>query len=64
MAPHGRHWLDLRPNGLCQHNGLYHIFHQYTPAQDLGLHKSWGHYVTRDWKHFADPGLPRLRPGL
>ncbi|WP_349814619.1 hypothetical protein [Faecalibaculum rodentium] len=56
--------MDLRPNGLCQHNGLYHIFHQYTPAQDLGLHKSWGHYVTRDWKHFADPGLPRLRPGL
>ncbi|WP_302607245.1 hypothetical protein [Faecalibaculum rodentium] len=48
--------MDLRPNGLCQHNGLYHIFHQYTPAQDLGLHKSWGHYVTRDWKHFADPG--------
>ena len=48
-------WIS-DPNGLCQHNGLYHIFHQYTPAQDLGLHKSWGHYVTRDWKHFADLG--------
>lgn len=48
-------WIS-DPNGLCVHNGITHIFHQYTPAEDLGLHKSWGHYTTEDWIHFKDLG--------
>ncbi|WP_353057640.1 hypothetical protein [Ileibacterium valens] len=31
-------WIS-DPNGLVEHNGLVHIFHQYTPAEDLGLQK-------------------------
>lgn len=48
-------WIS-DPNGLCQHNGIYHIFHQYTPAQDQGLSKAWGHYTTKDWIHYIDEG--------
>lgn len=48
-------WIS-DPNGLCQHDGVIHIFHQYTPAADRGLEKSWGHYVTKDYRHFADLG--------
>lgn len=48
-------WIS-DPNGLCQHDGIYHICHQYTPAADLGLSKSWGHYTTKDWIHYVDQG--------
>lgn len=48
-------WIS-DPNGLVEHNGIVHIFHQYTPAEDLGLHKAWGHYTTKDWKHYTDEG--------
>ncbi|MEY8308233.1 glycoside hydrolase family 32 protein [Erysipelotrichaceae bacterium 51-3] len=48
-------WIS-DPNGLCDHNGTIHICHQYTPAADLGLSKSWGHYTTRDWIHYIDQG--------
>ncbi len=49
-------WIS-DPNGLCEHQGIYHIFHQYTPAEDLGLHKCWGHYITRDFHRYADLGM-------
>lgn len=48
-------WIS-DPNGFCVHNGVVHIFHQYTPAEDLKLHKSWGHWTTTDWHHFKDEG--------
>lgn len=48
-------WIS-DPNGLCLHNGTIHIFHQYTPAKDLKLWKSWGHWTTKDWKTFQDEG--------
>lgn len=32
-------WIS-DPNGLSFHNGLYHIFHQYTLADDLNLSKA------------------------
>ena len=48
-------WIS-DPNGFAVHDGTVHIFHQYTPAADRGLSKSWGHYTTKDWKHFIDEG--------
>lgn len=36
------------PNGLCQKDGIYHIYFQYTPFScDWGT-KLWGHYTTQD----------------
>ena len=46
MPPKG--WLN-DPNGLCQKDGVYHIFFQYSPDTPLGGLKSWGHYETRDF---------------
>lgn len=37
------------PNGLCQFNGTYHIFHQYEPRWP----QSWGH----GWGHWSSPDL-------
>jgi len=45
-------WLN-DPNGLCQFNGIYHIFYQYAPEDPKGVkNKGWGHYSTKDFIHF------------
>ncbi|MDY3251348.1 MAG: glycoside hydrolase family 32 protein [Candidatus Choladocola sp.] len=46
-------WLN-DPNGLCQLNGEYHIYYQYTPFEPTGELKLWGHYVTKDFVHYTD----------
>ena len=38
-------WLN-DPNGLCQFNGTYHIYYQYTPFEPTGELKTWGHILT------------------
>lgn len=53
-------WLN-DPNGLCQHNGTYHIYYQYTPFEPTGELKLWGHYRTKDFVHYEDDG-PVLFP--
>lgn len=59
MPPVG--WMN-DPNGLCQYNGLYHIFYQYTPGSADGHdHRGWGHYTTKDFIHYTeqdDPFVP------
>lgn len=45
-------WLN-DPNGLCQLNGIYHIYYQYTPFEPTGEIKLWGHYTTRDFVHYT-----------
>lgn len=45
-------WLN-DPNGLCQFNGVYHIYYQYTPFEPTGEIKLWGHYTTRDFVHYV-----------
>ncbi len=35
------------PNGLCQFNGEYHVFHQYVPRWPKIGH-GWGHWVSKD----------------
>ena len=48
-------WLN-DPNGLCQFNGTYHIYYQYTPFEPTGELKTWGHYTTKDIIHYEDFG--------
>lgn len=51
-------WLN-DPNGLCQFQGLYHIYYQYCPFEPTGQLKLWGHTTTRDFIHFTreEPAL-------
>lgn len=49
MPPIG--WLN-DPNGLCQHNGIYHIYYQYSPDNCKGGKKYWGHYTTKDFINY------------
>lgn len=46
-------WLN-DPNGLCQFDGTYHIYYQYTPFETTGELKLWGHYTTKDFIHYED----------
>ncbi len=46
-------WLN-DPNGLCQKDGVYHIYFQYCPFYpELGS-IFWGHMTTRDFIHFEE----------
>lgn len=49
MPPIG--WLN-DPNGLCELNGKYHIYYQYSPLDVEGGLKHWGHYSTKDFINF------------
>ncbi len=53
MPPTG--WMN-DPNGLCEFEGNYHIFFQYTPDDEQGGSKSWGHYISNDLLHFRFAG--------
>ena len=48
-------WLN-DPNGICQFDGTYHIYYQYTPFEPTGELKTWGHYTTKDFIHYKDYG--------
>ena len=46
-------WLN-DPNGLCQFNGVYHIYHQYAPFTITnGKNIMWGHYTTKDFINYV-----------
>lgn len=45
MAPIG--WIN-DPNGLCEFNGEYHCFYQYSPLTPIGGLKFWGQYTSKD----------------
>ena len=53
-------WLN-DPNGLCQLDGQYHIYYQYTPFEPTGEIKLWGHYTTKDFVRYTR-GEPVLFP--
>lgn len=58
MPPTG--WLN-DPNGLCQFQGQYHVFFQYTPFDAEGGLKVWGHYRSPDliqWEYLGVPIVP------
>lgn len=49
MPPVG---LSGDPNGMCQFNGVYHIFYIYVPREYFKEKRSpilWGHYTTKDF---------------
>ncbi|MHC1684684.1 MAG: glycoside hydrolase family 32 protein [Clostridiaceae bacterium] len=49
MPPVG---LSGDPNGMCQFNGVYHIFYIYAPRAYFKEKRSqilWGHYTTKDF---------------
>lgn len=52
MPPVG--WMN-DPNGLCQLNGTYHVYHQYEPTWPAkGGERGWGHFTSTDlvrWQH-------------
>lgn len=54
MPPEG--WLN-DPNGLCQFNGEYHVFFQYSPGEPEGGRKHWGHYISPDLLHWEFAGI-------
>ncbi len=55
MPPVG--WLN-DPNGLCQLDGVYHAFFQYSPFHVEGGVKMWGHYTSRDMIDWEYQGVP------
>ena len=42
------------PNGLCEFQGVNHIYFQYTPFLAGWGTKLWGHYTTKDWIHYKE----------
>ncbi|MCR4687119.1 MAG: glycoside hydrolase family 32 protein [Lachnospiraceae bacterium] len=58
MPPVG--WLN-DPNGLCECNGVFHIFFQYSPKNPNGGEKYWGHYTTTDFISYTYTG-PFMSP--
>ena len=49
-------WLN-DPNGLCQLDGVHHIFFQYSPDDPKGGEKDWGHYSTKDFINYEFSGV-------
>lgn len=45
------------PNGLCQMNGIHHIFYQWFPAGPVHGLKHWYHLETKDFVHYEDKGV-------
>ena len=54
MPPTG--WVN-DPNGLCYFNGLYHVFHQYSPDWPNGSERGWGHATSPDLVHWTHHGM-------
>ncbi len=52
-------WLN-DPNGLCQYEGVYHAFYQFSPFQPEGGLKFWGHCTSRDLLHWEFQGVPLM----
>ncbi|PFG15518.1 beta-fructofuranosidase [Propionicimonas paludicola] len=50
-APQG--WLN-DPNGLCQWDGVFHLFYQYNPDAPVHNQIHWGHVTSTDLVHWRD----------
>lgn len=58
MPPVG--WLN-DPNGLCQFDGVFHAYFQYSPFDAKGGFVFWGHATSRDLLHW-EYGRPVMAP--
>ncbi|GAA0756833.1 glycoside hydrolase family 32 protein [Clostridium sartagoforme] len=54
MPPIG--WIN-DPNGLCEFNGEYHCYYQYSPLSPTGGLKFWGHTASKDLVNWEDKGV-------
>lgn len=55
IAP--RHGLVNDPNGLCQIDGIHHVFYQWFPLGPVHGVKYWYHVTTRDFINYEDNGV-------
>lgn len=44
-------WMN-DPNGLCEYEGIHHIFFQYSPFDTCPGMNYWGHFTTSDFVNF------------
>ena len=49
-------WLN-DPNGLCQYQGVYHVFYQYSPFDAKGGLKFWAHCTSLDMLRWSFEGI-------
>ena len=54
-------WLN-DPNGLCQRDGVYHLFYQYNPYAPVHSRIHWGHATSHDLVTWTDQPIA-LIPG-
>jgi beta-fructofuranosidase len=51
-------WLN-DPNGLCEMNGVYNVFFQYSPESPNGAGiRGWGYATSKDLIHWDYKGMP------
>ncbi len=58
-------WMN-DPNGLCQVDGIYHLYYQYNPHGPLWGDIHWGHAVSRDlvrWEEWPVALYPEAERG-
>ncbi len=46
-------WIN-DPYGLVKFNGIYHLFYQYHPFDNINDDMTWGHITTKDFIHFKE----------
>ena len=46
-------WIN-DPCGMIQHQGVYHLYHQYNPHGDHWGDMHWGHAVSEDLVHWRE----------